>query len=261
MRNLIFALALMGLPVYGAADWHLVWSDEFNAASQTPPDVNKWKYDVGDGGWGNQELEVYTDQRENVFQDGEGHLVIRAIKTASGGFTSARMKTQGKFAIRYGKIEARMKIPFGQGMWPAFWMLGGDIESAGWPNCGEIDVMENIGKEPAIVHGTVHGPGYSGGKGISAQYALQGAPPLAADFHVYGVEWSPQAIEFFLDGISYAKVTPASLPQGAKWVFDHPFFLLLNVAVGGAWPGNPDASTTFPQSMLVDWVRVWQRGK
>jgi beta-glucanase (GH16 family) len=261
MHRIAFAFALLGLPLWGATAWHVVWSDEFNGAAGTAPDATKWTYDLGGGGWGNQELEVYTDRRDNSFQDGEGHLVIRAIKDASGGYTSARIKTQGKFAIRYGKIEARIKIPFGQGMWPAFWMLGDDLDTVGWPKCGEIDVMENIGKEPAIVHGTVHGPGYSGAGGISAQYELAGSPRLADDFHVYAVEWSPQLIEFFIDGISYAKVTPASLPKGAAWVYDHPFFLLLNVAVGGGWPGNPDASTTFPQSMLVDWVRVSQRGE
>jgi beta-glucanase (GH16 family) len=261
MYRIAFAFALFGLPLWGATDWHVVWSDEFNGAAGTAPDATKWTYDLGGGGWGNQELEVYTDRRDNSFQDGEGHLVIRAIKDASGGYTSARIKTQGKFAIRYGKIEARIKIPFGQGLWPAFWMLGADLDTVGWPKCGEIDVMENIGKEPAIVHGTVHGPGYSGAGGISAQYELAGWPRLADDFHVYAVEWLPQLVEFFIDGISYAKVTPASLPKGAAWVYDHPFFLLLNVAVGGRWPGNPDASTTFPQTMLVDWVRVSQRSE
>lgn len=258
IKRTAVALAILALPMCVGADWHLVWSDEFNAPAGTPPDASKWTYDIGGGGWGNQELEVYTNRRDNVFQDGEGHLVIRAIKTQSGGYTSARLKTQGKFAIRYGRIEARMKIPFGQGMWPAFWMLGDDIDTVDWPKCGEIDVMESIGKEPSLVHGTVHGPGYSGAGGITAQYALAGSPPLADDFHVYAAEWSPDLIEFFIDGFSYARVTPASLPKGAKWVYDHPFFLLLNLAVGGAWPGNPDASSQFPQSMLVDWVRVSQ---
>lgn len=245
--------------MFGGTDWRLVWSDEFNGAAGTAPDATKWVYALGDGGWGNQELEVYTDRRDNSFLDGEGNLVIRAIKGASGEYTSARIKTQGRFAIRYGKIEARIRLPFGQGIWPAFWMLGDDVDTVGWPKCGEIDVMENIGKEPGVVHGTVHGPGYSGASGISAQYALPGSPPLADDFHVYGVEWSPGLVEFSVDGISYAKVTPASLPKGAAWVYDHPFYLLLNLAVGGGWPGNPDATTKFPQSMLVDWVRVSQR--
>ena len=163
------------------------------------------------------------------------------------------------FAVQYGKIEAHIKIPRGQGMWPAFWMLGGNDSEVGWPKCGEIDAMENIGKEASVVHGTVHGPGYSGKGGISSQHQLPGAPALADDFHIYGVEWSPESINFFIDGISYGAVTPASLPKGAAWVYDHPFFLILNVAVGGGWPGNPDETTIFPQTMLVDWVRVSKR--
>jgi beta-glucanase (GH16 family) len=183
------------------------------------------------------------------------------MKTASGGFTSARIKTQGKFAVEYGKVEARMKIPRGQGLWPAFWMLGGDIATAGWPKCGEIDIMENIGKEPSIVHGTVHGPGYSGKDGISSQFSLKSGRRLSDRYHVYGVEWAPDSIRFLLDGKAYATVTPASLPRGAHWVYDRPFFLLLNVAVGGAWPGNPDHTTVFPQTMLVDWVRVSKQAR
>jgi|SRR5579875_1439332 len=255
---LVFLLAVVPL---SASEWRLVWSDEFNGAANSPPDPAKWTYDLGGGGWGNRELETYTNTRNNVFEDGEGQLVIRAFKTESGGYTSARLKTQGKFSIAYGRIEARIKIPRGQGLWPAFWMLGDDIASAGWPQCGEIDIMENIGKEPALVHGTVHGPGYSASHGITAQYALPGAPPLADDFHVYSVDWSPDLIRFSLDGTAYASVTPSSLPKGAAWVYQHPFFLLLNVAVGGAWPGNPDQTTAFPQDMLIDWVRVWQRSE
>ncbi len=247
------------MPLLAASDWHLTWSDEFNGPAHTAPDPYKWTYDLGGGGWGNQELEIYTDAGENVFQDGAGHLVIRIAKTDSGGYTSARLKTQDRFAVRYGKIEARMKIPHGQGMWPAFWMLGDDIVTTPWPACGEIDIMENIGKEPALIHGTVHGPGYFGAHGISASASLPGSPPLSDDFHTYSVEWSANRIEFLLDGKPYQTVTPASLPKGARWVYDHPFFLLLNVAVGGGWPGNPDQTTMFPQEMLVDWVRVYER--
>ncbi|MGI8962709.1 MAG: glycoside hydrolase family 16 protein, partial [Bryobacteraceae bacterium] len=152
----------------------------------------------------------------------------------------------------------RMKIPSGQGMWPAFWMLGDDIEALGWPKCGEIDVMENIGKEPAIVHGTVHGPQYFGKGGITSQHFLPAGKALSDDFHVYAVLWSPSSIKFLLDGTVYTTVTPASLPKGAKWVFDHPFFLLLNLAVGGDWPGAPDATSSFPEAMQVDWVRISQ---
>jgi len=253
-------LLLFALPAFSATNWKLAWSDEFNGAAGSLPDAAKWTYDLGAGGWGNQELETYTKSPENVSQDGEGHLLIRAIKTGDG-YTSARLKTQGKFTTEYGKVAVRMKIPRGQGIWPAFWMLGADIESAGWPACGEIDVMENIGKEPSIVHGTIHGPGYSGSKGISHQYSLPNGAALADDFHVYAVEWSPDSITFSLDDKSYGTVTPSDLPPGTHWVYRHPFFLLLNVAVGGAWPGNPDNTTQFPQTLLVDWVRVWHKAK
>jgi beta-glucanase (GH16 family) len=258
--QLLLLSALAALPAF-ASEWHLVWSDEFDGPANSAPDPAKWTFDLGGGGWGNGELEVYTSTRQNVFQDGAGHLVIRAIKSESGGYTSARLKSQGKFSIEYAKIEARIKIPHGQGMWPAFWMLGDDVVAAGWPDCGEIDVMENIGKEPTVVHGTVHGPGYSGARGISASGSLPGSPPLSDDFHVYSVEWWPGRVQFFLDGKPYQTVTPASLPTGAKWVYDHPFFLLLNLAVGGGWPGNPDQTTVFPQDMLIDWVRVSQRSE
>jgi beta-glucanase (GH16 family) len=245
----------------GSPEWPLVWSDEFNGPAGAPPDPYKWTYDLGGGGWGNGELETYTDDPQNVFQDGQGRLVIRAIKTASGGYTSARLKTQNRFTVQFGKIEARIQLPRGQGMWPAFWMLGEDVVTSGWPRCGEIDIMEVIGRQPALVHGTVHGPGYSGSNGITAQYSLPGSPPLADGFHVYSIEWSPGLIRFFLDGTSYAEVTQASLPEGAAWVYDHPFFLLLNLAVGGGWPGNPDQTTVFPQEMLIDWVRVSKRSE
>ncbi len=258
MLKLFFLFIVACETLLPASNWKLIWSDEFNGPANAAPDASKWTYDLGNGGWGNRELEVYTSSPENISQDGKGNLVIRAIKTDAGGFTSARIKTLGKFEFKYGKVEARIKIPRGQGMWPAFWMLGDNVAAVPWPACGEIDVMENIGKEPSIVHGTVHGPGYSGKAGITSQYVLPGGPALADDFHVYSVEWAPESIKFFLDAKEYATVTPPSLPKGARWVFDHPFFVLLNVAVGGAWPGNPDSTTVFPQTMLVDWVRIWQ---
>ena len=235
--------------------WILVWADNFNGPANSRPDPSKWTFDLGATGWGNHELEDYTDRRENVFLDGHGHLVIRAIRTAEGKYTSGRIKTQGRFEVQYGKIEARIKLPGGQGIWPAFWMLGKDISvpGVGWPRSGEIDVMENIGKEPSTIHGTVHGPGYSGAKSISAARTLS-----RGGFHVYGIEWSAQSIKFLVDGEVYATVTKSSLPDGAGWAFDQPFFLLLNLAVGGNWPGNPDSTTRFPQSLVVDWVKAWQ---
>jgi len=246
--------------------WTLVWSDEFNGANGSGPDPAKWVVETGGGGWGNEELEYYTGRSQNV-QQRDGNLFITAQQEKYTGpdgvtrrYTSARLKTLGKFAQAFGRFEARIKIPRGQGIWPAFWMLGDDIEKAGWPASGEIDIMENIGKEPAMVHGTVHGPGYSGEHGIGVPYSLPAGQPFADDFHLFAVEWEPKVIRFYVDDHHYKTVTPSDLPSGSKWVYDHPFFLLLNVAVGGNWPGPPDGSSVFPQTMVVDYVRVYRRG-
>jgi beta-glucanase (GH16 family) len=248
--------------------WTLVWSDEFDGAAGASFDGAKWAADTGGAGWGNQEREFYTTRTDNIAMDGSGHLVITArAEPASStyscwygkcGYTSARIKTKGLFSQTYGRFEARIRIPHGQGLWPAFWMLGDNIDAVGWPRSGEIDIMENIGREPSIVHGTMHGPGYSGGSGIGGPYSLtRGA--FADDFHVYAVEWSPGLIQWFVDDTEYFRTSQASIPSGTAWVFDHPFFLLLNVAVGGSWPNDPDATTTFPQTMLVDYVRVYRK--
>jgi beta-glucanase (GH16 family) len=231
------------------------WADEFDGAANSAPDSTKWTYDLGAGGWGNQELETYTNLPQNVFMDGTGHLIIRVERSGST-YTSARLKTLGKFAAQYGTIEARIRVPFGQGIWPAFWMLGANFPTAGWPQCGEIDIMENIGREPSINHGSAHGPGYSGGSSVTGLFTLPGGARLADDFHTFAIQWAPGTIKFFVDGNVYKTVTGASLPAGAPWVFDNPFFLILNVAVGGSWPGAPDATTQFPQQMMVDYVRV-----
>ena len=244
--------------------WKLVWSDEFNGPNGSAVDRTKWVYDVGGEGWGNQELEFYTDRTENsLIQDGS--LVIKALAekyTGKNGvtrnYTSARLKTIGKFSRTYGRFEARIKVPHGQGVWPAFWMLGDDIEKVGWPACGEIDIMENIGKEPSIIHGSIHGPGYVGGTGIEAPFKLAGTKRFADDFHIFAVEWDPESISFFVDQDLYVRRTRADLKPGWPWVFDKPYFIILNLAIGGDWPGNPDASTTFPQTMLVDYVRVYE---
>jgi beta-glucanase (GH16 family) len=260
--SLLWLLLIMKPAAAAPPYWTLVWSDEFNEPAGTAPDPNKWVFDLGAGGFGNQELETYTSGRENSYLDGAGNLVIVARASAPGQYTSARLKTLSKFAVKYGRIEARMKLPAGQGMWPAFWMMGADVTSAGWPQCGEIDIMENIGREPSIVHATVHGPGYSGTGGITGSYTQPDAQPFAADYHVFAAEWSQNNIQFSVDGHVYHTVTPESLPADATWGFQHPFFLLLNLAVGGDWPGNPDATTAFPQQMLVDYVRVYQhRGR
>lgn len=248
-----------------ASSWKLIWSDEFNGPNGSAADSSKWVTETGGGGWGNDELEYYTSRLENASVQ-NGNLIIKVLRekyTGADGvtrdYTSARLKTLGKFSQTYGRFEARIKIPRGQGIWPAFWMLGTDIDKPGWPHCGEIDIMENIGKEPTIVHGTIHGPGYSGGNGISAPYPLPLDQRFADDFHLFSVEWEPNVIRFYVDDHLYATRTPADLPKGTKWVYDHPFFLLLNVAVGGGWPGSPDASSVFPQTMLVDYVRAYER--
>jgi len=251
-------------PSPSASQWTLTWSDEFNGPNGSPADPTKWVRETGGNGWGNEELEYYTARPENAYQQ-DGNLVIKVLQekfTGADGvtrnYTSARMKTLGKFAQAYGRFEARIKIPRGQGIWPAFWMMGDDIAKVEWPTCGEIDVMENIGKEPAIVHGTIHGPGYSGAKGISAQFSLTAPQTFADDFHVYAVEWEPNTLRFYVDDHLYQTLTSANLPAGTKWVYDHPFFILLNVAVGGPWGGIPDASSVYPQTTLVDYVRVYK---
>jgi len=254
----ISLLLIMKSAVAAPPYWTLVWSDEFDGPVNTAPDSNKWAFDLGAGHWGNEELETYTSGRENSYLDGAGNLVIVAREAAPGQYTSARLKTQPKFAVKYGRIEARMKLPAGQGIWPAFWMLGVDAATVGWPQCGEIDIMENIGREPSIVHSTIHGPGYSGAGNISQSYTSPDGQPFAADYHVFTTEWSQNSIQFFVDGHLYHTVTPAALPKGAAWVLQHPFYLLLNVAVGGSWPGHPDATTVFPERLLVDYVRVYQ---
>lgn len=238
--------------------WTLVWSDEFNQVDGSSPDTTKWAYDLGASGWGNGELENYTSRTNNARIVG-GMLVIEARQESYQGssHTSARLKTQGKWSWRYGRVEARIKIPRGQGIWPAFWILGTNITSAGWPTCGEIDIMENIGREPALVHGTIHGPGYSGSGGIGGPCALPGNPNFADGFHIYAVEWTTNQIKWFVDGYQYFSVNTASLPSGTTWVYTQPQFIILNVAVGGGWPGNPDGTTVFPQPMLVDYVRVY----
>ena len=244
--------------------WTLVWSDEFNGPDGSRPDPAKWKFDVGGNGWGNDELEYYTRRPENSFVRG-GNLVIQVQKESFTGpdqvtrdYTSARMTTKGLFAQAYGRFEARIKIPRGQGLWPAFWLLGNDIGKVGWPADGEIDIMENIGREPFSIHGSMHGPGYSGDDGLTSEYKLPGGGRFFDDFHVFAIEWDPKAVRFFVDQELYATFTPSRLPSGTKWVFDHPFFIILNVAVGGDWPGPPDSTTVFPQVMLVDYVRVYK---
>jgi beta-glucanase (GH16 family) len=245
----------------------LVWSDEFNGADGTSPDSSKWTYDTGGKGWGNNELECYTNLAQNAQMKG-GNLVITAMNQPAyacsdgtfGDYTSARIKTQGLFSQAYGRFEARIKIPKGQGMWPAFWMLGNNISSVSWPACGEIDIMENIGKEPGTVHGSLHGPStVNKTSDASAPFSLPAGQSFSDDFHLYAVEWETGTVRFYVDSNLYATFTQAQWPSGGTWTFDHPFFIILNVAVGGTWPGSPDATTVFPQQMLVDYVRVYTK--
>jgi beta-glucanase (GH16 family) len=241
------------------AGWKLVWSDEFSGSAGSPPDPKKWAYDLGDLNV-NHELEWYTDSPSNVRLNGSGQLEIVARKETveEHAYTSGRILTRSHYTTKYGRIEARIKIPGGQGIWPAFWMLGDDIASVGWPNSGEVDIMENIGREPAVNHGSMHGPGYSGADGLTGMVSLPSGA-LSDAYHDYAIEWSPYAITWFLDGTAYETQKRGSQPAQDPWVFDHPFFFLLNVAVGGDWPGNPDATTVFPQTMSVDWVRDYEQ--
>ncbi|MDY3345364.1 glycoside hydrolase family 16 protein [Riemerella anatipestifer] len=239
--------------------WELVWSDEFSGESGVLPDETKWTYDIGMGenGWGNQELQYYTNRPENVSLDGSGNLVITAKKENYSGaaYTSARIKTQGLFSHTYGKIEARIKTPYGPGLWPAFWILGNNVDTQGWPKCGEIDIMELKGNIPNVVHGSLHGPGYSAGNAITKSYGLKNSR-FDADFHVFSVEWKKDQIDFFVDGYLYQRVTAKDVP--GEWVYNQPFFLILNTAVGGNFVGFPTDGTTFPQKMYIDYVRVYK---
>jgi beta-glucanase (GH16 family) len=263
-------LARRGQPILSAVEITLLsgsvaaarasWTDEFRGARGAPSDPRKWGYDVGGGGWGNDELETYTRSRANAALDGRGHLAIVARSGShtpgtSGDYTSARLTTREQFTFRYGAVQARIRVPGGRGLWPGFWALGTDLPQQGWPRCGEFDVMEVIGSKPFVVHGSVHGP--AGGElPYSVTHKATASEPLDRSFHVYGVVWLPDAIQFELDGRPYGTVVRADLKAGEHWVFDKPFFLLLNLAVGGQLPGSPDASTRFPATMLVDWVRV-----
>jgi beta-glucanase (GH16 family) len=247
--------------------WKLVWSDEFDGPDGSDVDPTKWVHEVSGTGNGNQELEYYTPGTANAYQAG-GYLHIVA-KSGSGGnmcwygacqYTSGKIVTKAwgqpsLFEKQYGRFAARMKIPAGQGMWPAFWLLGNDISTVNWPSCGEIDTMENIGKSPATVYGTIHGPDAAKANVSLGGNAMLPMGALADAFHEYAIEWQAGQVVFLLDDAPYFTATQAAF-QGT-WVFDHPFYLILNLAIGGMWPGSPDATTQFPAELLVDWVRVY----
>jgi beta-glucanase (GH16 family) len=238
-------------------NYELVWSDEFDGDSGTAPNAAKWAYDLGTGqnGWGNNELQTYTNKPENISLDGKGHLAITALKSGSGNYTSARINTDGIYTQQYGRIEARIKTPTGTGMWPAFWMLGSNRKTVGWPQCGEIDIMEQRGKYSNITISTIHGPGYAGGEAVTKPFGLQN-DRFDTDFNLYAVEWGENYVEFFVNDYLFSRVTPQDAP--GEWVFNQPFYLLLNVAVGGNFGGPPNNNTPFPGSMLVDYVRAYK---
>ena len=247
----------------------LVWGDEFDEPAGSPPNPEHWRFALGDGteesiaGWGNNELERYTDRPENAATDGTGNLVITARAAEPGldcyygpcKYTSARLLTDGLYEVTYGRIEARIKVPTGVGLWPAFWMLGTNIGTVGWPSSGEIDIMENVGRQPRRLYGTLHGPGYSGSNGYGKTIDLPA--PIADDFHVFAVDWQEDHIVWTVDGTVYNTATPADVAPN-DWAYNHPFYLLLNLAVGGNFGGPVSAETAFPASMVVDYVRVYQ---
>ena len=271
---------------------NLVLADEFDV--EGAPNAEIWNFDIGTGpnsdGWGNNELQYYTSRSENVTVQ-NGLLVISAIEEEYSGssFTSAKLLTKGKFAQAYGRFEARIKVPGGSGLWPAFWLLGENVDVDGWPQCGEIDIMEYRRQEPTKVSGSIHGPGYSGltnpqGQ-VTKSYDL-GNNRYDAGFHVFGIEWGPEYINYYIDDVLYNQITPSDIavtPADAvytlndgvaatddteaveatditgDWVFNKPFYIIINLAVGGNFPGNPDSGETFPQNMLVDYVRVYKQ--
>lgn len=242
--------------------WVLVWSDEFDTPTEdNRPDPSKWTYDEGASGFGNAELQNYTTKEKNASYatyEGEGCMKITALKDGDGAtYSSARIKTEGLFQFQYGRAEARAVLPYGVGLWPAFWMLGADHATNAWPACGEIDIMENKGIQPNIVSSALHMPGRSGGNPITSVFGYQDRR-FDTDFHVFAVEWSKDRIDFIVDGTVYHRVERTAL-GGGEWAFDHPFFVILNVAVGGTFGGNPTDDTFFPQSMYVDYVRVYQK--
>jgi beta-glucanase (GH16 family) len=270
-----------------ASPWKLIWNDEFDGRAGAPPDPSKWTPDIGGNGWNANQLEYNTDNL-NAYHDGQGNLVLEARKVHPKGlqcqhgpcqdtsaednpeglqcwygpcqYTSARINTSDHFSFTYGLIVARIKIPYGQGLWSGFWLLGSNFETVGWPACGEIDVMENFGKkEPATIHGSVHSPGTppEAHTLFTDSYTLPHGR-FADDFHVFALQWDPDHLYFFVDGINYATLDKATLTNQENWVFDHPFHIILNVAVGGNWPGSPDSTTVFPQRMSVSYVRVYQ---
>lgn len=245
----------------------LAWQEEFDQPVGTPPNPVSWSYDLGDSGWGNAELQNYVGDLEHaqVVADPAAEngaalqisLIYNGQGLSHGNFQSARLLTQGKVSFQYGYVEARLRLPVGQGIWPAFWMLGADIGEKGWPSCGEIDIMENRGDRPGWNASSLHGPGYSGGSPLSGEYHLPAGQEFHQGYHTFGVLWEPGSITSLVDGMPYVTQTAADIP-GKTWAFDHPFFFLVNLAVGGHFSGLPDETTVFPQTLRLDYIRVYQ---
>jgi beta-glucanase (GH16 family) len=257
MIALLIACAAPTEEAPGGFAWTEVWADRFDGTAGDAP-AEPWVPDLGAGGWGNDELQHYT--AENAMLDGQGHLVITARQEAREGaaYTSARLTTNGTYAHGAGRFEARIRVPEGQGLWPAFWLLGNDYDDVSWPACGELDAMEVRGGDPDTTQAAVHGPGFSGGGAIYDTYTLPEGS-LADDFHTYAVQVDPDRVSFWFDEVRVHDVTPGDLPEGAAWPFDKEFFMLLNLAVGGTFGGDPDATTAFPAELVVDEVRVLER--
>lgn len=229
----------------------LVWQDEFNASALNAAD---WTFEIGAGGWGNNELQYY--QPQNTYMQ-DGYLVIEARQEGSN-YTSSRIITKGKKEFKFGRIDIRAALPQGQGIWPALWMLGSNIDQQNWPACGEIDIMELVGHLPGQVYGTAHfGANVGAHQFVGSSVVLPGNARFSEAFHVFSIVWEQDRIRWYMDDVQYHEITPATL-NGANYPFNNPFFFIFNVAVGGNWPGSPDATTNFPQRMIVDYVRVFQ---
>ncbi|TVQ07858.1 MAG: glycosyl hydrolase family protein [Balneolaceae bacterium] len=259
---LLTILALLLVPGLSTAQtWQLVWSDEFDSETL---DMDKWSFQIGTGplygliNWGNNELQYYTDREENIFiEDGKLHIVARQERFQGRDYTSARIRSINKGDWTYGKFEIRAKTPKGRGLWPAIWMMPTESVYGVWPQSGEIDIMELVGHLPHRVHGTVHyGPTWPNNLERGGVFT-RSEGDFSDDFHVYSIIWQPNRIRWFVDGQLYFLVNPNNLAPH-PWPFDQDFHMLLNVAVGGTWPGNPDSTTEFPQEMVIDYVRVYQ---
>lgn len=236
----------------------LEWQDEFDGENLN---LDNYNFDLGDGcpnlcGWGNNELEWYTDEAKNIFLE-EGRLVIRALQEGGSNYTSAKIHTKDKRSFQFGRIDIRAKLPKGQGLWPAIWMLGNNIDEVGWPACGEIDIMELVGHEPNMVHGTAHWGAQGSGNSIFKGSPISQSEDFSEQFHVFSLVWEPNLLTWYMDETAFHTISPADT-QGQEYRFNAAFYMIFNVAVGGNWPGNPDATTVFPQQMEVDYVRYFK---